>query len=339
MNENEEEEGNYQTSFGQDQPLNVAHYLEQKAQEKFKAIRVDKQDNLNYDLGNLMAVDPTSVDLKLFRKNQKDYIQKVGRENTQLLINKIFSLPSERIDLGVMVSLPESTTVVPRAKPLPKPKQPTKWEEFAKKKGIQKRKRDRMVYDEDSGEYKARWGYKRINDDEDLQVMPHSNKIPEGSDPWEVAREDKKKNVTKNEKQRKSNLGKNSKQQTLPSTVSLTNAPTHFRRHDKEDVQRSLQNVQVSTASLGRFDKKLDGEDKIKKPSKKIHDSVSRGEVVHGEKARNMKLLDKILGGEGNVNLKKATNIEQRSQESERRKRKAQGPPATKSSKGGKRRR
>jgi len=30
--------------------------------------------------------------------------------------------------------LPESRTVIPREKPVPKPKPPTKWEEFAKRK-------------------------------------------------------------------------------------------------------------------------------------------------------------------------------------------------------------
>ena len=63
---------------------------------------------------------------------------------------------------------------MPRWKPLPKAKAPTKWETFAKKKGIGKfsaasggakledRKKN-MVYDEESGEWVKKWGYKGKN--------------------------------------------------------------------------------------------------------------------------------------------------------------------------------
>ena len=62
---------------------------------------------------------------------------------------------------------------MPRFKPLPTPKQPTKWELFAKKKGIgkfntalgasDKERRKKMVYDEEKGEWAPRWGYKGKN--------------------------------------------------------------------------------------------------------------------------------------------------------------------------------
>ena len=46
---------------------------------------------------------------------------------------------------------------------MPKPKPLTKWEKFAKAKGIQKKKKDKMVWDEDFGEWRRRWGYKKAN--------------------------------------------------------------------------------------------------------------------------------------------------------------------------------
>jgi hypothetical protein len=45
------------------------------------------------------------------------------------------------------VSLPPSATVFPRAKHVPLPKDPTRWQKFAQDKGIKKRKRSRMVFD------------------------------------------------------------------------------------------------------------------------------------------------------------------------------------------------
>ena len=65
-----------------------------------------------------------------------------------------------------LLQLPPCTTVLPREKPvsfniiklitpffdvllqIPQPKPPTKWEQFAKAKGITKKKRQRMVFDE-----------------------------------------------------------------------------------------------------------------------------------------------------------------------------------------------
>ena len=48
---------------------------------------------------------------------------------------------------------------------MPAAKKPTRWEEYAKVKGITKRKKGRMVWDEAAKEWKPRWGYKRANDE------------------------------------------------------------------------------------------------------------------------------------------------------------------------------
>ena len=51
---------------------------------------------------------------------------------------------------------------IPREKPIPK-KEETKWEKFARKNGIKKHKRERMVYDKDAKEWRPRWGYKVVS--------------------------------------------------------------------------------------------------------------------------------------------------------------------------------
>jgi regulator of ribosome biosynthesis len=57
-------------------------------------------------------------------------------------------------------------------KPIPPPKKETRWEKFAKEKGIQNRKRSRMVWDEASQEWKPRWGFDRANGGvEDLPIV------------------------------------------------------------------------------------------------------------------------------------------------------------------------
>ena len=63
---------------------------------------------------------------------------------------------------GVLLTLPAPNIALPRHKPLPTPKPPTKWELFARKKGIgkysqkpgaawlDKERRKKLVYDEAS---------------------------------------------------------------------------------------------------------------------------------------------------------------------------------------------
>lgn len=57
-------------------------------------------------------------------------------------------------------------------KPLPAPRELTRWEQFAQRKGIQKKKKDKLVWDESVGEWRRRFGYKRVNDPKDIHVLP-----------------------------------------------------------------------------------------------------------------------------------------------------------------------
>ena len=88
-----------------------------------------KEDDLTYDLGNLAAYDTHPFTYT----NEKELLLH-ARENMQLLINKIFDAPREMTDVGPLAILPPPALVIPREKPLPKPKVETKWEKFAKEK-------------------------------------------------------------------------------------------------------------------------------------------------------------------------------------------------------------
>ncbi len=113
--------------------------------------------------------------------------------------------------------LPSEVFRLPRAYRLPEKKPLTKWEEFAKLKGIKKKKRDRMIFDEDSQEYKPRFGYKRAkNGIEDIPIVEIKAGQDPYADPWAEARKDKAERVKKNQKNqmkntRKANFGKKGK--------------------------------------------------------------------------------------------------------------------------------
>jgi regulator of ribosome biosynthesis len=134
-----------------------------------------------YDLHHFIAYDPTPIDVHALNTDNT-YLTAHSRENVQLLFNRIFSLPEskelthavllQRGESGRVVDLPDPITRFPRHKPIPKPKPLTKWEQFAKERGLQKKKRSRMVYDEYSESYKPRTGYGRA--------------VKDGSDQWVI---------------------------------------------------------------------------------------------------------------------------------------------------------
>lgn len=110
--------------------------------------------------------------LTLPRPNPSAHILALTRTSTHALLSALFALPplpaslSSSSTTGPVVLLNGGgaagaggvKTLLPRAKPLPRPKEPTKWERFAKAKGISHAVRDKAVWDEERGEWVGRWG-------------------------------------------------------------------------------------------------------------------------------------------------------------------------------------
>lgn len=83
------------------------------------------------------------------RSNRDEYLLNLTRDNTQLLLNEIWELPTERVEETVVAKLPAPKYKIPRSRRIPVPKPLTKWQKFAQDKGIKKKKRDKKVYDKD----------------------------------------------------------------------------------------------------------------------------------------------------------------------------------------------
>ncbi|MCJ1408601.1 Rhodanese- sulfurtransferase [Ptychographa xylographoides] len=128
-------------------------------------ITISKPIPYTFDLGNLLCNDTNPLP----PSPSDSQICSAARDCAQALINQLLttcpitSHPSN----GVLLTLPSSTTILPREKPLPAERQQTKWEKFAKKKGIKDKKRGegKMVYEEETGEWVPKWGYKGRNKD------------------------------------------------------------------------------------------------------------------------------------------------------------------------------
>lgn len=239
-----------------------------------------------------MVTDPSPLpSAEAFRAAPDATVLSLAQPMVQTLVNALFSLPSERIPLGRVVELPAPSTQLPRAKPLPKPKEPTKWEQFAKAKGIVKRKRSKLVQDEATGEWKRRHGYGRAaREGEASPIVEHAasefgrdgrpvaGETDLTLDPFGKRAKDKKQRVERNEKNRLANLKRAAAKGALPATVRLaagldslssnlsskssTSATKNVRRKAmKAELKEASRQVATSTASMGKFDTKVKGED------------------------------------------------------------------------------
>ena len=112
------------------------------------------------DLGNLLGVEVNDIDFE--NENIDAQLKERARDNCQLLLNEIWKLPTERVEEAIVAVLPPGTSTIPREKPIPIPKPPTKWEKYAKEKGIEnKKKKSRMVWDDVVKDWVPRFGYKK----------------------------------------------------------------------------------------------------------------------------------------------------------------------------------
>lgn len=266
-----------------------------------------ESEKYEVDLGNLMAYDPTHHFESIPTDREelvKDCLRK-GTELVQEIANALFRAPAAEDQDGPLVRLPRPTTRLPREKHIPRPKPPTKWEEFAKRKGIQNHKKDKRVFDEQTATWKRRHGYDRVNDDKDIPIIEAKPTDEPGQDPFSKRKTEKKERVGKQEKNRLQNLKQAMKAGALPSHVQLaatalpitgsqTDAP---KKASKEDLTSVAGMASTSTASGGKFDKKLPGEKPPKHTGKyrKFLPVVKGKGMSTEEKAQTDKILNKLM--------------------------------------------
>jgi regulator of ribosome biosynthesis len=189
-----------------------------------------KEDDLVYDLGNLTALDSHGINEKELQDPQEreNNLKRAARDNVQLLVNQLFNLPYDMDNLiGMVALLPDQTTAIPREKHVPEPKPLTKWQKFAKEKGIKNTKKSRMVYDEESEEYRPRFGYKSKSDLSDWAIPVKDNEDPY-ADPFAKAKLDKTSRILKNKMAQIKNLDAANKikgKKNVPIGIPESNNP------------------------------------------------------------------------------------------------------------------
>lgn len=284
---------------------------EEEEAEKLKSITVHKELELEFDIGNLLAFDKNRIDVRDFRQqNKEEFLQALARDNTQLLINEIWKHPTERVEEAIVAKLPKPVTRLPREKPPPKPKPPTKWDQFAKLKGIQKKKKTNLVWDETAKEWRRRWGYKRANDNTKDWLI----EVPETADPKEdqFAKrvKAKKERVAKNEYNRLKNIAR--AQKVKVPGMGLTPKA----QQSKDELSKAVSVAKTSTASVGRFQDRLPKEKPAKNTGKKRKFDPLIGNFS-SEKQKQLELLKTMDSKKPKLDITKAVNKQMREEDRE----------------------
>ncbi|XJO75731.1 hypothetical protein BDV3_006362 [Batrachochytrium dendrobatidis] len=274
-------------------------------------VSVEKPVPVEFDLRCLAAFDPNPLDETELRSNKVDnYLKQWSRDGAQLLINAIFGLETNSNDDGYFAILPNLISRIPRAKPIPKENNKTRWEKFAAVKGIQKKKKSRMEYDESTQTYNPRYGYKGGEKD---NLKDWIIEVPDNADPmvdqYQQKREEKKGRVEKNQMQQRRNA-----QESYAAEKGIDH-----KQMRKQQVSKMIVESKTATASYGRFDKKIENEGKVKvRREKRKFDSVAIPANV--EKDMHLRVAEDVgkpKTKEPKLNLRKAIH-EVRSQKKSR---------------------
>ncbi|NXE86976.1 RRS1 protein, partial [Menura novaehollandiae] len=249
---------------------------EEQEAEKRRSITVEKELELEFDLGNLLALDrnpPPAAALRGAGPRREALLRALARDNTQLL-------------------------------------------QFARLKGIRRRKKTSLVWDEQAKEWRRRWGYRRAGGDPSRAWLAE---VPAGADPEEDQfarlRREKRERVARNELNRLRNLARAHR---AGSTVPA--APLHPTGHqDREELRRVARVARVSTASLGRFQPRLPKEPA--EPPSRSGGKKRRFDPLLGnlaaERSRQLELLRDMSSKKPVLDITRAVNKQLRQEEAE----------------------
>lgn len=234
------------------------------------------------------------------RKDKEEYFRLNVQQATQEIINKLWQ-QSTRISedqTSILAALPQELslqTKLPREKPLPKPKVPTRWEKFAKAKGVgkfksKKSEQGKTEWNEETKEWLPTYGYNSHRNAEPWVIEVKPNEDPM-EDKFAKLREEKKGRVEKNKKQQMRNI------QEAAGVTGAAAAAANSKSIDT--IEQQLKIAKKNTASMGKFDKEIDtkGALKLKRDKRKFDAVAKDNEEVKVEVEKIKKIAKKVVDG------------------------------------------
>lgn len=291
--------------------IDVAATLASSGNSARKPGHLIDDSSLSFDTSNMLVVHSAPVPANF----DADSLRTRCCALSQALVLQLFQLPVEKSDVGplALLSSPLShgaihrAMVVPREKPVPKPKPETRWQKFAREHGIQKHKRSRNVLDETTGEYLPRWGRGSIRKTADdaqwvIEEKEHpADYIPAASDttsyedPFQKNKAEKKRQREEQQRRERRNIASRTKEDARAAfaATSLTAAAGGIRSSmsmSHARLNRAVKLAQKSTRSMGDFDEHRPDEPAIKKRKK-----PTKSRSPSDEKTASLKVLDKVI--------------------------------------------
>ncbi|KAA0191163.1 Ribosome biogenesis regulatory protein [Fasciolopsis buskii] len=237
-----------------------------------------------FDLGNLLCEDKTPLDTDRKSEAIDDHLRDIAYECTHQLLKLLWLQPIDSADTVNVTQLPKPTFRLPREKRIPSQRNLTRWERFARLKGIKNKKKSRKVWDPESKSWRPRWGKDRINNVKDKWVI----EVPDNADPYEdqFAKLTKERNErrAKNELQRLRNISRSIKEGQAPPIGVLTES-----QGSKNELTRALSIANMSDASMGRFSAPLDTRKISKKTEQKVKERMKLSQVVDARSVQDLK--------------------------------------------------
>ena len=289
----------------------------------------EKRENIFFDTRRLVIIDSNNI--LNSKNNEKELTETImlnkAKQNYIDFASSLFDILNkqqgeEKEDLDYdkapdELTLPENIITLPRSLPIPIQKPMTKWEKYKMEKGITQRKRGRMVYSEEVGDWVPRWGKGSVKHIQDSMnwVMeekePGVNPFEQKSNEKQIAKAKQMKKQIKNEEFAKKYLAQkkgisNNNEKNEGNNINKQHISKKMRKafkaqkeierlnEDKKNLGKRLEQVQKSTRSMGNFDKKLKNEKEVNLLKKKrVRKDILTDKSK--EKSRDKRILDNIL--------------------------------------------
>ncbi|MEN2498296.1 MAG: Rhodanese-related sulfurtransferase [Marteilia pararefringens] len=224
------------------------------------------------DLAHLYVSDANALGVEFSGEPSLEN-EKLIKETTLNSVNMLYNelkrceKVSSKNGQSTHLVLPSSKLKFPRQKEIPMAPKLTKWQQFALKKGIKpKHKKPSIVFDERKQEWVRRYGFKGANTIQDKEAVEiNEDQIGEDINPWRDEKKLKRDRVAKTEMNQIRNLVKRQKDSSKRPIEKKTKLAQIGVKKSK--LKKDMNALRTSTASLGKFQKKI-GDDKPDKAAK-----------------------------------------------------------------------